>query len=229
MKQVCGSSKLELAQYRALAQFGSDLDAATQALLNRERKEVILPQPVVVPPLVGVTAQLSSNDDGLRASWRRRWLLTSRSPTGFLVTTTSMGSGVGEEDGEWGHWIKTGWDHTFLMVKELSVVVEFNNHLTYDIFATAARTSMTIAVHRGISAKYLQKNQANVWVLMDIPDDLDITGLIRYAESKLDDLTISIAISPYLQTKQTLFLRDPSDTPSKYHRGRAFAWFGGMN
>ncbi|KAI3476475.1 hypothetical protein L1887_51125 [Cichorium endivia] len=38
MKQVCGSSKLELAQYRevaALAQFGSDLDAATQALLNR--------------------------------------------------------------------------------------------------------------------------------------------------------------------------------------------------
>ncbi|GER50677.1 ATP synthase subunit alpha [Striga asiatica] len=38
MKQVCGSSKLELAQYRevaALAQFGSDLDADTQALLNR--------------------------------------------------------------------------------------------------------------------------------------------------------------------------------------------------
>ncbi|KAJ0752584.1 ATP synthase subunit alpha [Helianthus annuus] len=37
MKQVFGSSKLELAQYRevaALAQFGSDLDAATQALLN---------------------------------------------------------------------------------------------------------------------------------------------------------------------------------------------------
>ncbi|KAJ4973092.1 hypothetical protein NE237_006266 [Protea cynaroides] len=34
MKQVCGSSKLELAQYRevaALAQFGSDLDVATQA------------------------------------------------------------------------------------------------------------------------------------------------------------------------------------------------------
>ncbi|CAL9078947.1 unnamed protein product [Musa textilis] len=37
-KQVRGSSKLELAQYRqvaAFAQFGSDLDAATQALLNR--------------------------------------------------------------------------------------------------------------------------------------------------------------------------------------------------
>ena len=38
MKQVCGSLKLELAQYRevaAFAQFGSDLDAATQYLLNR--------------------------------------------------------------------------------------------------------------------------------------------------------------------------------------------------
>lgn len=38
MKQVSGSLKLELAQYRevaAFAQFGSDLDAATQYLLNR--------------------------------------------------------------------------------------------------------------------------------------------------------------------------------------------------
>merc|ERR1739838_477092 len=38
MKQVAGSMKLELAQYRevaAFAQFGSDLDAATQALLKR--------------------------------------------------------------------------------------------------------------------------------------------------------------------------------------------------
>ncbi len=38
MKQVSGSIKLELAQYRemaAFAQFGSDLDAATQKLLNR--------------------------------------------------------------------------------------------------------------------------------------------------------------------------------------------------
>ena len=38
MKQVSGAMKLELAQYRevaAFAQFGSDLDASTQALLNR--------------------------------------------------------------------------------------------------------------------------------------------------------------------------------------------------
>ena len=41
MKKVAGSIKLELAQYRemaAFAQFGSDLDAATQKLLNRGAK-----------------------------------------------------------------------------------------------------------------------------------------------------------------------------------------------
>lgn len=41
MKQLAGSLKLELAQYRevaAFAQFGSDLDAATQQLLNRGEK-----------------------------------------------------------------------------------------------------------------------------------------------------------------------------------------------
>ncbi|KAL0284922.1 UNVERIFIED_CONTAM: ATP synthase subunit alpha, mitochondrial [Sesamum calycinum] len=53
MKQVCGSLKLELAQYRevaAFAQFGSDLDAATQALLNRgARLTEILKQPQYTP------------------------------------------------------------------------------------------------------------------------------------------------------------------------------------
>ncbi|OSZ64534.1 F0F1 ATP synthase subunit alpha [Sphingomonas sp. IBVSS1] len=41
MKKVAGSIKLELAQYRemaAFAQFGSDLDASTQKLLNRGRR-----------------------------------------------------------------------------------------------------------------------------------------------------------------------------------------------
>ena len=41
MKKVSGSMKLELAQYRemaAFAQFGSDLDASTQKLLNRGSK-----------------------------------------------------------------------------------------------------------------------------------------------------------------------------------------------
>jgi len=45
MKQVSGTLKLELAQYRevaAFAQFGSDLDASTQRLLNRGEKLIEL-------------------------------------------------------------------------------------------------------------------------------------------------------------------------------------------
>jgi F-type H+-transporting ATPase subunit alpha len=53
MKQVSGSIKLELAQYRemaAFAQFGSDLDAATQRLLNRgSRLTELLKQPQFSP------------------------------------------------------------------------------------------------------------------------------------------------------------------------------------
>ena len=53
MKQVAGSLKLELAQYRevaAFAQFGSDLDAVTQQLLNRgEKLTELLKQKQYVP------------------------------------------------------------------------------------------------------------------------------------------------------------------------------------
>jgi proton translocating ATP synthase F1 alpha subunit len=53
MKQVAGTLKLELAQYRevaAFAQFGSDLDAATQQLLNRgARLTELLKQNQYVP------------------------------------------------------------------------------------------------------------------------------------------------------------------------------------
>ncbi|MEM6728622.1 MAG: F0F1 ATP synthase subunit alpha, partial [Pseudomonadota bacterium] len=53
MKSVAGSMKLELAQYRemaAFAQFGSDLDAATQKLLNRgARLTELLKQPQYSP------------------------------------------------------------------------------------------------------------------------------------------------------------------------------------
>ena len=53
MKQVAGSIKLELAQYRemaAFAQFGSDLDASTQRLLNRgARLTELLKQPQFQP------------------------------------------------------------------------------------------------------------------------------------------------------------------------------------
>jgi F-type H+-transporting ATPase subunit alpha len=53
MKKVAGSIKLELAQYRemaAFAQFGSDLDASTQKLLNRgARLTELLKQPQFQP------------------------------------------------------------------------------------------------------------------------------------------------------------------------------------
>jgi F-type H+/Na+-transporting ATPase subunit alpha len=56
MKKVSGSIKLELAQYRemaAFAQFGSDLDKATQRILNRgERLVEILKQGQYVPMAV---------------------------------------------------------------------------------------------------------------------------------------------------------------------------------
>jgi len=53
MKKVAGTIKLELAQYRemeAFAQFASDLDAATQRLLNRgARLTELLKQPQYKP------------------------------------------------------------------------------------------------------------------------------------------------------------------------------------
>jgi F-type H+-transporting ATPase subunit alpha len=53
MKQVAGTMKSDLAQYRemaAFAQFGSDLDAVTQRLLNRgQRLTELLKQPQFAP------------------------------------------------------------------------------------------------------------------------------------------------------------------------------------
>lgn len=61
--QVAGSMKLELAQYRevaAFAQFGSDLDAATQQLLNRgQRLTELLKQGQYVP--MAIEEQVSFN------------------------------------------------------------------------------------------------------------------------------------------------------------------------
>merc|ERR1712023_372187 len=61
MKQVAGTMKLDLAQFRevaAFAQFGSDLDAATQfQLLRGQRLQEILKQPQYVP--MKVTEQVA--------------------------------------------------------------------------------------------------------------------------------------------------------------------------
>ena len=69
MRQVAGSLKLDLAQYRelaAFAQFGSDLDKATQAQLNRgQRLMEILKQDQFAP------FPFSTNSDHLRRNQRR--------------------------------------------------------------------------------------------------------------------------------------------------------------
>ena len=57
MKQVAGTLKLDLAQYRelaAFAQFGSDLDKSTQAQLDRGVRLVeLLKQPQFMPMSLG--------------------------------------------------------------------------------------------------------------------------------------------------------------------------------
>ena len=68
MKQVAGQLRLDLAQYRemaAFAQFGSDLDAATQAQLHRgERLVELLKQPQYKP--LSVVQQIISIFAGVR-------------------------------------------------------------------------------------------------------------------------------------------------------------------
>tara|TARA_B100001939_G_scaffold329596_1_gene325979 strand:+ start:6327 stop:7859 length:1533 start_codon:yes stop_codon:yes gene_type:complete len=77
MKQVAGTIKLELAQYRemaAFAQFGSDLDAATQKLLNRgARLTELLKQPQYSPmaveeQVVAIFAGVNGYLDGIDVS-----------------------------------------------------------------------------------------------------------------------------------------------------------------
>ena len=69
MKKVSGSMKLDLAQYRemaAFAQFGSDLDAATQKLLNRgARLTELLKQPQFSPmPFEEQTVSIFAGTNG---------------------------------------------------------------------------------------------------------------------------------------------------------------------
>jgi len=82
MKQVAGSIKLELAQYRemaAFAQFGSDLDAATQRLLARgERLTELLKQDQFSPmpveeQVVTIFAGVRGFLDGIKVADIRRF------------------------------------------------------------------------------------------------------------------------------------------------------------
>jgi F-type H+-transporting ATPase subunit alpha len=77
MKKVAGSIKLELAQYRemaAFAQFGSDLDASTQKLLNRGKRLTELLKQAQFKPMpfeeqvVSIFAGVNGFLDGIDAS-----------------------------------------------------------------------------------------------------------------------------------------------------------------
>jgi len=100
MKKVAGSLRLDLAQYRelaAFAQFGSDLDKATQAKLTRgERMVEILKQGQYKPVTVGeqvavIFAGTEGYLDGLPVKDIARWLeefvayLTDKHPLYFQI------------------------------------------------------------------------------------------------------------------------------------------------
>jgi F-type H+-transporting ATPase subunit alpha len=100
MKQVAGTMKLELAQYRevaAFAQFGSDLDAATQALLNRGvRLTELLKQGQYVPMAIeeqvaviyaGVRGHLDKVDPSLITTFEGAFLEYLRSSQKDLLET----------------------------------------------------------------------------------------------------------------------------------------------
>ncbi len=100
MKQVAGSIKLELAQYRemeAFAQFGSDLDASTQQLLNRGARLTELlkqgqfsPLPVeeqVVSIFAGVNGYLDNIDTTAVTRFEEQLLAEVRSKHADVLET----------------------------------------------------------------------------------------------------------------------------------------------
>jgi len=100
MKQVAGSMKLELAQYRevaAFAQFGSDLDASTQQLLNRGvRLTELLKQGQYVPMAIeeqvtviyaGVKGHLDKLDPSQITKFEKEFLAHIRANCQDLLKT----------------------------------------------------------------------------------------------------------------------------------------------
>jgi F-type H+-transporting ATPase subunit alpha len=100
MKQVAGSLKLELAQYRevaAFAQFGSDLDAATQQLLNRGaqltellKQKQYVPMPAeeqVVVVFAGVKGYLDKMVTSEISKFERAFLDTMRTKHKHILDT----------------------------------------------------------------------------------------------------------------------------------------------
>lgn len=111
MKQVSGSMKLELAQYRevaAFAQFGSDLDQATQNLLNRGvRLTELLKQGQYVPMAVedqvatiyaGVRGHLDKIDPSKITQFEEAFLKHIRASEQALLESIRSKGFISEED-----------------------------------------------------------------------------------------------------------------------------------
>ena len=110
MKQVAGTLKLELAQYRevaAFAQFGSDLDAATQQLLNRGslltellKQKQFTPLPFedqVVTIFSGTAGYLDSLDVSDVGPFEEKLLATVRASHSDLLDTIRTDGEVSDE------------------------------------------------------------------------------------------------------------------------------------
>ena len=110
MKQVAGSIKLELAQYRemaAFAQFASDLDASTQRLLARgARLTELLKQPQYSPLSVeeqvaviysGVNGYTDEVAVGDVVRFERQFLDTIRDKGSDILTTIRTEKALSEE------------------------------------------------------------------------------------------------------------------------------------
>ncbi|XP_037714969.1 ATP synthase subunit alpha, mitochondrial [Drosophila subpulchrella] len=109
MKQVAGSMKLELAQYRevaAFAQFGSDLDAATQQLLNRGvRLTELLKQGQYVPMAIedqvaviycGVRGHLDKMDPAKITKFEKEFLQHIKTSEQALLDTIAKEGAISE-------------------------------------------------------------------------------------------------------------------------------------
>ncbi|EAT35671.1 AAEL012175-PA [Aedes aegypti] len=110
MKQVAGSMKLELAQYRevaAFAQFGSDLDAATQQLLNRGvRLTELLKQGQYVPMAIeeqvaviycGVRGYLDKMDPSKITAFEREFLAHVKTNEKALLSQIATDGKISDE------------------------------------------------------------------------------------------------------------------------------------
>jgi len=110
MKQVAGSMKLELAQYRevaAFAQFGSDLDASTQQLLNRGvRLTELLKQGQYVPMAIeeqvaviycGVRGHLDKLDPAKITTFEKEFLAHIKTSHTELLSVIAKEGKISEE------------------------------------------------------------------------------------------------------------------------------------